>query len=72
MAFGDTDYSQPANLPSPLRAIRLKCRDCMADQVAAVARCEVSGCSLWPYRMGKRPGTAGVWESVGKGAPGNE
>lgn len=38
-----------------LKVIRAKCLDCCCDQPSEVARCTVSGCPLWPYRMGKNP-----------------
>ena len=40
---------------TPLRAIRAKCLDCCAGQVAEVRRCELENCPLYPYRFGKRP-----------------
>lgn len=40
---------------APLKAIRAKCIDCCAGSVAEVAKCEATGCSLWPYRNGHRP-----------------
>lgn len=39
---------------TPLRAIRAKCLDCCAGQVAEVRRCELANCPLYPYRFGKR------------------
>ena len=39
----------------PLKAIRLKCLDCCADQQAEVRKCPIKDCTLWPYRMGHRP-----------------
>ena len=35
------------------KAIRLKCLDCCADQMAEVRKCPVTNCPLWRYRMGK-------------------
>ena len=43
---------------SPMRAIRLKCLDCMCNQIGEVGHCSVRECSLWQYRHGKRPETA--------------
>jgi hypothetical protein len=46
-----------------LKAIRSKCLDCMCWQMAEVAKCELKGCPLWPYRMGRnahRAQTKGV------------
>ena len=46
---------------SPLAAIRRKCIDCQAGQIAAIARCTMTDCALWPYRAGCNPfhGSAG-------------
>jgi hypothetical protein len=39
----------------PLKAIRSKCLDCSGWQPKEVRLCQIVACSLWPYRMGKRP-----------------
>ena len=43
-----------ANL-TPLKAIRAKCIDCSGGNLKEVRYCTVESCSLYPYRMGKRP-----------------
>jgi hypothetical protein len=35
------------------KAIRLKCLDCCADNMAEVRKCHATHCPLWRYRMGK-------------------
>ncbi len=35
------------------KAIRLKCIDCCAGNMAEVRKCPVTNCPLWRYRMGK-------------------
>ena len=35
------------------KAIRLKCIDCCAGNMAEVRRCPSEHCALWRYRMGK-------------------
>lgn len=35
------------------KAIRLKCLDCCADNMAEVRKCPATHCPLWRYRMGK-------------------
>ena len=35
------------------KAIRLKCLDCCAGQMAEVRKCSLTQCPLWRYRMGK-------------------
>lgn len=40
---------------TPLKAIRAKCLDCCAGQVAEVRRCELRNCPLHQYRFGHRP-----------------
>ena len=47
---------EPAEpITSPLKAIRANCIDCMGGQRGLVRDCELRGCPLWPYRMGKNP-----------------
>lgn len=38
---------------TPLKAIKLKCLDCSANQPEEVKECPVSSCSLYQYRFGK-------------------
>ena len=40
---------------TPIKAIRAKCVDCCCGNVAEVRRCSATQCTLYPYRMGKRP-----------------
>lgn len=40
---------------TPLKAIRLKCLDCMCGNVNEVRACPRSDCSLFPFRFGKNP-----------------
>jgi hypothetical protein len=42
---------------TPVKAIRAKCLDCSGGQQKEVRECPIPDCSLWPYRMGKRPKT---------------
>lgn len=35
------------------KAIRLKCIDCCAGNMAEVRKCPVENCPLWRYRMGR-------------------
>jgi len=37
-----------------VRAIRAKCLDCSGGNRAEVERCTVTGCALYPYRLGRR------------------
>lgn len=39
----------------PLKAIRTHCMDCQGNNKAEVRRCPIATCTLWPYRMGRRP-----------------
>lgn len=43
----------------PLRAMREKCLDCCCGQAAEVKECPCTGCSLWPYRLGRSPNRKG-------------
>ena len=54
-----TDRRKPENWTGPLKAIRLKCLDCTCGQTGLVRECQIFTCSLWPFRLGKRPKTAG-------------
>lgn len=45
---------------SPLKAIRAKCLDCVADQPQEVRLCPSENCPLWPYRMGHNPNRKGI------------
>lgn len=40
---------------TPVKAIRAKCLDCCCGEPKRVRECSISSCTLWPYRMGKRP-----------------
>jgi len=42
---------------TPMRAIRLKCLDCMAGSAREVKLCSSDDCPLFQYRFGKRPAT---------------
>jgi hypothetical protein len=45
-------------IPTPIKSIRLKCLDCVCGSPKEVELCVIRDCSLYPYRFGKRPGTA--------------
>lgn len=40
---------------TPMKAIREKCIDCMCGYKSDVEKCQIRGCSLWPYRFGFNP-----------------
>lgn len=42
---------------SALLAIRAKCLDCACGSDAEIRKCTLSRCALYPFRMGKRPGS---------------
>lgn len=42
---------------TPMRAIRALCVSCSGDSIKEVRLCQIYGCPLWPYRMGRRPGS---------------
>jgi len=44
---------------TPMKAIRLKCLDCSADQANEVRLCPLVDCPLYRYRSGKNPARAG-------------
>lgn len=43
---------------TPVKAIRLKCMDCMCQQVAEVRNCSSIDCPLYMFRMGHNPNRA--------------
>jgi hypothetical protein len=42
-------------IPKPMKAIRLKCLDCVCHQEKLIRECTITTCALWPYRMGRYP-----------------
>ena len=40
---------------TPVKAIRAKCLDCTNNQYTEIKECNITNCSLHPYRFGKRP-----------------
>ncbi len=40
---------------TPLKALRARCLDCCAGQVAEVRKCVAVRCPSWPFRMGRNP-----------------
>ena len=40
---------------TPLRAIRLKCLDCVLGSAQEVQLCPSTDCPLWRFRLGKNP-----------------
>ena len=47
--------------PGMARSIRLKCLDCSGQQVSYVKDCNITACSLWPFRMGRNPKAEDLW-----------
>jgi hypothetical protein len=46
-------YTKTSDL-TPRKAIREKCLDCCCWSQHLVRRCEITDCSLWPFRLGTR------------------
>lgn len=42
-------------MKNPVKAIRAKCLDCSGGSRAEVNACVISGCPLFPFRMGTNP-----------------
>lgn len=40
---------------TPLKAIRAHCIECSGGEKKEVRECPIVRCTLYPYRMGKRP-----------------
>lgn len=51
----EENRNKEIELLTPIKAIRAKCLDCSNYQYKEVRLCPVKTCSLYPYRMGKRP-----------------
>jgi hypothetical protein len=49
------DFTKDAALTRK-RAIRAKCIECQNGQIKEIAICQMTDCSLWPWRMGKLVG----------------
>ena len=43
------------NKLTPIRAIRKKCLDCSGGQYSEVRNCLITECTLYRFRLGKRP-----------------
>ncbi len=55
------------NIPTPLRAIRLKCLDCSAGSAQEVRECPMEWCPLYYYRSGHNPKRKGIGDkNIGK------
>lgn len=44
-------------MPTPIKAIRAKCLDCMCGSANEGRLCPATDCSLYPFRFGKNPCT---------------
>ena len=53
----EVDYSKVRL--APMKAMRAKCIDCCCEQVKEIRECPITGCSIWPYRMGHNPARIG-------------
>lgn len=42
-------------IKSPLKSIRAKCLECSNQQKGEVLNCQITDCSLYPFRLGKNP-----------------
>lgn len=49
------DFTKDSPL-TPLKAIRMKCLECVCASPAEVSRCHIVDCTLWPWRSGHRQG----------------
>jgi len=49
---------------TPLKAIRAKCLDCSAWQMSEIRNCNIVGCPLFVFRMGKNPKRAGIGRRI--------
>jgi hypothetical protein len=50
------DMTEPRGfITNPLKAIRANCIDCCGGHPGLVRECQLVGCPLWPFRMGRSP-----------------
>ena len=49
------DETPESSYPTPIKAIRLHCLECLGNSSQEVERCSRSKCPLWRYRLGKNP-----------------
>lgn len=45
----------PTIIPTPMKAIRMKCLECSGGSHKEVRECHLIDCPLYNYRFGKRP-----------------
>ena len=50
-----TDKRKEVDHMTPVKAIRVKCLDCCCNSANEVKACELTTCSLHPFRLGKNP-----------------
>ena len=48
------DFTKDKNLPV-MKSIRLKCKECVCGSHRRIEECQITDCTLWPYRFGRRP-----------------
>ena len=51
----NTATATTEKVPSPIKAIRAKCLDCVGGSSPEVKSCKMPGCTLHPYRFGRKP-----------------
>lgn len=54
-----TTETTEVKILTPVKAIRAHCLHCCGYSTKEVKLCTVTSCSLYPYRMGHRPGRNG-------------
>jgi hypothetical protein len=47
--------AQRKSIKGPLRAIRIKCFECMGGQIVLIRSCATINCHLWSFRLGTNP-----------------
>lgn len=53
-----TGGAKSMGIPTPMKALRIKCLDCCCGSAQYVSLYTITPCALWPYRMGRRPKAA--------------
>jgi hypothetical protein len=51
----DIEHLQRIDIPKPLKAVREHCKWCTNGSAVDVHLCASRSCTLWPYRLGRKP-----------------
>ena len=49
------EIREELSVPTLIKAVRMKCLECVSGSTKQVKYCNFSACYLWPYRLGRMP-----------------